>query len=73
MVVGGHYGVSDDSIRAIEYAAFGWFPGWLMAGVGDHQKQVPRLLMLLVAVQYSHDQEEGCYACRPWESIWEEE
>lgn len=32
MVVGGHYGVSDDSIRAIEYAAFGWFPGWLMAG-----------------------------------------
>lgn len=61
MVVGSHCGVSDGSIRAIECAAFGWFPSWLAAGVGDHQKQVPRLLTLLVADQYSHDQEEGCY------------
>lgn len=51
MVVGGHCGVSDGSFRAIECAAFDWFPSWLAAGVGDHQKQVPRLLMLLVANQ----------------------
>lgn len=36
------------SVRAIECAAFTWFPGWLAAGVGDHQKQVTRLLMMLL-------------------------